>query len=362
MTFNKKGIAIRTVTTALLISTALSSVAFAKEEREKIGKIELDIRYDINKDNVDITIDSDSDKYSIDDYEIANEPAGESWGSYDTPRVTVYLSADSDYYFTKSGSSYFKFKGDEVDYVTSKKDDDKSEMELVIDLIPVNGSIGNPSNLKWSNKGNASWDSAYKAKKYEVRVVRNDSTVNGETLTTTNTSIDCLKYINNTGNYKFKVRAINSERNSEWVESDEWVVTWDVLQGLDSVWENNKEKSLTEGKKEPGIVESTTGWIKDNTGWWYKNLDGKYTTNNWQQINNKWYYFDERGYMKTGWLQLGDKWYYLETANSSEQGEMKTGWINVSNIWYCLKDDGSMYANTTTPDGYRVNESGAWIQ
>lgn len=345
----------------LISSIMFNSMVFAAEERDKISKVELDIQYDIDKDNIELSVDTDSDLYSVEDYEITNEPTDDDgWNNYDTPRVKIYISADSDYYFSGSGKSYFKFDGDDVTYVSSDRDSDKSEIELVIDLIPVNGSIGNPSGLRWSSNGNASWNRAYNAKKYEIKVVRNDSTINSEELTTTNTNIDCLKYINNTGNYKFKVRAVNSDKKkSQWVESEEWTVTESILQNLDAAWDSGTGKSIAEGKREPGIVESTTGWIKDTTGWWYKNLDGTYTTNNWQQINNKWYYFNDKGYMATGWLQLGDKWYYLEPAN--ESGEMKTGWINVNEKWYCLREDGSMYSNTTTPDGYRVNESGEWL-
>lgn len=64
-------------------------------------------------------------------------------------------------------------------------------------------------------------------------------------------------------------------------------------------------------------------WKQDNVGWWYDNGNGTYPSNSWQWIdgdNNgtaECYYFDRTGYM---------------------------------------------LANTTTPDGYQVNGSGAWVQ
>jgi cysteine-rich secretory protein family./putative cell wall binding repeat len=64
-------------------------------------------------------------------------------------------------------------------------------------------------------------------------------------------------------------------------------------------------------------------WKQDNVGWWYDNGNGTYPSNLWQWIdgdNNgtaECYYFDRTGYM---------------------------------------------LANTTTPDGYHVNASGAWVQ
>ena len=44
--------------------------------------------------------------------------------------------------------------------------------------------------------------------------------------------------------------------------------------------------------------------------------------------------------MYTGWHLILGKWYYFET----EAG----------------KDQGHLYRNTVTPDGYRVGEDGAW--
>lgn len=56
-------------------------------------------------------------------------------------------------------------------------------------------------------------------------------------------------------------------------------------------------------------------WKQDNTGWWYQEDNGSYPTNSWKWINGKCYYFDSNGYM---------------------------------------------LANTTTPDGYTVDSTGAW--
>lgn len=57
-------------------------------------------------------------------------------------------------------------------------------------------------------------------------------------------------------------------------------------------------------------------WQQDQTGWWYQNDDGTYLTGGWNWVGGKCYYFSENG--------------------------------------YCLM-------NTTTPDGYTVDASGAWV-
>ena len=80
-------------------------------------------------------------------------------------------------------------------------------------------------------------------------------------------------------------------------------------------------------------VQNTGSWQSNSTGWWYQNADGSYPVSQWQQINGSWYYFNESGYM-------------------------------VASMWignYYLGDSGAMLTNTTTPDGYVVDENGAWI-
>jgi hypothetical protein len=71
---------------------------------------------------------------------------------------------------------------------------------------------------------------------------------------------------------------------------------------------------------------------------------------------HNWYYFKD-GIVQTGWQQVEGKWYLL---NSS--GILLTGWQQINNKWYYLYSDGSMACNTATPDGYKVDETGAWVQ
>ena len=119
-----------------------------------------------------------------------------------------------------------------------------------------------------------------------------------------------------------------------------------------------------------------TGWNRYNGTWYYLDSNGRMLTG-WQKLNGTWYYLHSWGGMATGWLNLGGTWYYLKdwggmatgwlNLNGTwyylrDWGGMATGWLNLNGTWYYLYDWGGMAANTTTPDGYRVGPSGAWIQ
>ena len=148
-------------------------------------------------------------------------------------------------------------------------------------------------------------------------------------------------------------------------------------------------------------------WQKaENDIWKFQKSDGSYAKNEWARINDKWYHFDGNSHMQTGWILDGDKWYKLGSDGSmhtgwvkeetdgqwyylDESGAMMTGWVFVNGKWYYLnpvtqgntgwqnaedgkwnrgsaesgsRSVGSLYTGTTTPDGYQVDENGAWIQ
>lgn len=71
------------------------------------------------------------------------------------------------------------------------------------------------------------------------------------------------------------------------------------------------------------MVSYAGQWLSDANGWWWQNDDGSYPANTWQWIDG-----NQDG--------VAESYYFNESG-------------------YCL-------LNTITPDGYRVNESGAWIE
>lgn len=125
------------------------------------------------------------------------------------------------------------------------------------------------------------------------------------------------------------------------------------------------------------VPETPGNWIQDAAGWKFLNTAGSAYTNTWVRKNSQWYWIGEDGYMKTGWNLINEKWYYMmpvsgemktgwiaEGGNwyyTDETGARATGWVKTGEKWYYLNADGKMAVNTTTPDGYKVDENGAII-
>ena len=61
--------------------------------------------------------------------------------------------------------------------------------------------------------------------------------------------------------------------------------------------------------------------------------------------------------MAEDWKYIGGSWYYF----MPQSGVLATGWIKAGEQWYYLDKDGRMLADTVTPDGYRLDNTGAWI-
>ena len=120
-----------------------------------------------------------------------------------------------------------------------------------------------------------------------------------------------------------------------------------------------------------GVDRSLSGgqWMQDEKGWWYKRPDGSYPKNSWgyEAYNGKsyWYYFLDSGYMATGWVDVNGSKYYLFPNSDGWKGRMLTGWQWIDGNCYYLdsqgQNEGALYRNTTTPDGFTVDAEGRWV-
>lgn len=155
-----------------------------------------------------------------------------------------------------------------------------------------------------------------------------------------------------------------------------------------------------------GMTSTPGTWRQDTAGWRYAYQNGGYAQNKWEMVNGSWYFFNQEGYMAIDWQYINNNWYYLNPLSgamttgwhsdpqdghwyylSPAGGAVKTGWQQVGNNWYYLNPTapepswkfdeesgkwiyekknvlpfGAMYKDTVTPDGYKVDSDGAWIQ
>lgn len=327
-----------------MITSMFAGTAMAAEDRTKITKIRLtiDSSIEVGNDNTDVNVTTDDSSYSVEEVEVTNDDG--EWRSGDVPRVKITLEADDDYYFSTTNSSAFRFSGGtDADFVSASRKDSNSTMVVTVKLEALEGNLELDSvNWEGENSPVATWEDEGGAKSYQVRLYRGSSLV-GETVSTTNTYYNFAGSITKTGDYSFKVRAIGSgSKKGDWMESDSYYVDDNELEyiksGAYSTSNNSNNGSTTTGSSAPGSSAANGQWLRDGMGWWYRNANGTYTVNGWQLINNQWYCFDNVGYMRTGWIASGNAWYYCDT------------------------NSGAMLTNTTTPDGYRVDANGVWVQ
>ena len=118
---------------------------------------------------------------------------------------------------------------------------------------------------------------------------------------------------------------------------------------------------------------SVSGWMQDANGWRYKKSNGSYAGGEWQLVEaggrTDWYHFNAQGYVEGGWLTDTDGHrYYLYDTNDSRFGYMLTGWQQIDGQWYYFNiqstsaaPQGALLTDTTTPDGYTVDATGARV-
>lgn len=321
----KKKILILALAVVMMIGSTFPAFA---EKKKKITSVSLDINVESileseMEDEV-IEVETKSDKYYVDGYEIMNQEM--EWDTSSVPEIEITLYAEEGYYFGVTKRSDVKLKGDaEPEYVSGRKRDSSSTLIIRTKLHCIQQGVGEVEPY-WDKENPclAKWESTYDGNTYEVRLER-DGRKTGivQEVAGIDKNIDLSNMMKVPGNYVFYVREHNpnSGKKSKWFESPNYTVSEELAQ---------KNKDLYGYQSLDNY-----GWKEDEKGWWY-NTPGGFVSNDWVISNDHWFFMDENGYMVTGWKEVEDKWYYF-----NEKGEM--------------------LIDTVTPDGYRVNENGAYI-
>lgn len=93
--------------------------------------------------------------------------------------------------------------------------------------------------------------------------------------------------------------------------------------------------------------------------WKFTLSTGETAANTTLTINGAVYSFGSDGKMLKGWQLVNNKWHYF----SGSSGAMKLSkWIQTNNMWYYVDQAGALFVNGTTPDGYKVDQNGVWVQ
>lgn len=328
MAYSKKRLIAAAMAGVLAMMSAFPGYAAS---RKKITSVSVSIKADIEPETdfgqEIIEIESSSNRYSVDGYEILNE--GFYWTEDMTPEIRITLTAD-DYYFTALTKDKVTLKGG-AEFKKSTRQQSSSVLLLDVTLSSLQNSLKDMEGITLSDNGIATWPAISTAGSYEVRVYREGKIV-GTSLETNTNSANCReRMMKPNETYMVKVRAVNKYDptvKGDWTESNSVYISGEKV----------AQFKADPNASNVNTASGTTGeWKQGADGrWWYRRADGTYPANKWEELGGKWYFFDENGYMKTGWIDWEGKSYYC-----SENGDMLT--------------------NCMTPDNYLVGEDGAWI-
>ena len=99
------------------------------------------------------------------------------------------------------------------------------------------------------------------------------------------------------------------------------------------------------------------GWLQEGSNWYYFREERPMAAYERINIDGGLYYFGSNGQMQTGMVRVLDVWYYFGPDGKSAQG-----WTLINGYYYYFYEDGHMAVNETTPDGFRVDQNGVWVE
>ena len=165
---------------------------------------------------------------------------------------------------------------------------------------------------------------------------------------------DAIQAVEDAINFKNIIQGWSQDEDKNW------------MYGTEEGYLNDGWHQVDGGKtwfyfNEDGTAKQSEWWQDPATGTWYWFNSNCGAAVGWAKIDGDWYYFKGNNAMKTGWEKVEGSWYYM---NSS--GKMVTGWCQINGTWYYFSKEsnalGQMLANTTTPDGYKVDANGALVE
>ena len=266
----KKKVVLGLLAGVLAASLAVPSYAASRKPIKSIAlTIKANIQPDTDFGQEEIEIESNSNKYSVDGYDILNDDF--EWRDDSVPRIQITLTAEEDYYFQSLPKDKITLKGGAT-FLKATRQDSSSTLLMDVELPSLQTAIRDVENLKLSDNGIATWDAISAAGSYEVRIYRDDKAVGASMVVDTNTCNCRDRMTKGDSSYTVKVRPVSRGEDGErgeWVESASVYIT---------------------GDKAAQFRDNPTGgsgaWAQspENGRWWYDNGDGTYPANAWKLI------------------------------------------------------------------------------
>lgn len=219
-----------------------------------------------------VSASSSSNQFTVEGAEYLEDD--DTWIFGTRPEAEVELSANEDFQFSSSNRRIFTLSGCNVVFKEASIDSDGSTLILRVYFPTIDDVLPGTTAVSWNGKA-AVWDEVGGAAGYEVKLYKDGSL--SDTVTTPEASYDFSTYVNNEGAYTFTVRALGkySTQSSEWSNaSDPFTVS------KSDAWYHNDGK----WKRVPG-------------GWRFVYENDDYPINAWRMIEDKWYFFNQKGYM-----------------------------------------------------------------
>lgn len=355
---------------ACVVATALSSIPVYAASNKEITSVYVRLEEEkVDSGEIpNVTFETGSNNYQV----VSAEPSKEhsDWEPGRKVTFTVILESLDGYRFDKKEIDDVQVNNGSV----SSQRITSSEIELRISYLPKI-TLAEPENIYFEDEYEAKWDEVEFANAYEVRIYEEDED-DGEmhqkdTVKVTKESIDLSDYVTNYMGITFEVRAVpKNSKEDEYMDPSDWVSVDDMVYSDDNTSYGDFYGDNDELRFQDEDGKNVTGWQQVNGNWYYfDSSNNDYAVHDaWKEINGYWYRFGTDCKMKTGWAKVNNWWYYLNSDAQGQYGAMATGWISTSpnGPWYYLDNTGrqglpygAMWANTTTPDGHHVDESGA---
>lgn len=328
----------KTQMVAALAAAALlaAGTAMTAHAAQKEYQIYVSNNYDTEQvspdDNEDEKVHPLAPEVYSDDYDVIDGPTWSkgllSWTPGKNVTGTIYIDMDSSSAeaVSKSRTEILAADGEdnEVEITSVERyKGDKYEGDNIYKVkftYQVVAQLGDTTWAGWdsANPTLARWNGVKYANTYRVTLYDNQGSVVTQTVENA-TSYDFSQFMTKEQvNYYFEVTAIAKNGDQR-----------------DYLKDGGPVSSLASASNNPGHTDGV--WGDYQQGRRYTKADGTIPANCWELILGKWYYFNAEGYALTGWNEIGGKWYYMY-------------------------EDGAMAAGTSTPDGYVVDASGAWVQ